>query len=222
MPSDGGARGRRGTLDRRFARAVTWASDLHDSQVKKGTDTPYVAHLLAVAALVLEGGGNQTEAIAALLHGSLEDTAATRKQIRKRFGKKVARIVAECTEVPTGRDRKKRSAPARDATTWWERKRHTVEVLGDPATSASAVRVRAADALATARAVLADLRRFGPEAWSRFNAGAVDQLWYYRSLSLAVSARLPGLLSDELRVTVSDLERLSGWWFDVGDPQPGH
>ena len=83
------------------------------------------------------------------------------------------------------------------------------------------LRVRAADALSNARSTLADLRRYGPETWGRFHAGAVDQLWYYRSLSIVLSARLPGLLSDELRVAVRELERLAGWWFDVGDPQAG-
>ena len=71
----------------------------------------------------------------------------------------------------------------------------------------------------TARATVADLRRFGPETWERFNAGAIDQLWYYRSLSVLLSARLPGMLADELRVTVRAMEQLSGWWFDIGDPQ---
>jgi hypothetical protein len=83
------------------------------------------------------------------------------------------------------------------------------------------LRVKAADSLANARTTLADLRRHGPETWGRFHAGAVDQLWYYRSVSVVLSARLPGLLSDELRVAVRELEELAGWWFDVGDPQPG-
>ena len=83
--------------------------------------------------------------------------------------------------------------------------------------------MRAGDAaLYNARTTLADLRRYGPETWGRFNAGAVDQLWYYRSLSIVLSRRdSPGLLSDELRVTVREMENLAGWWFDLGDPQPG-
>ena len=83
------------------------------------------------------------------------------------------------------------------------------------------LRVRAADALYNARSIVADLRRIGPEVWQRFHAGAVDQLWYYRSLSIVLSDRFPGYLSDELRATVRDMEQLAGWWFDVGDPQPG-
>jgi (p)ppGpp synthase/HD superfamily hydrolase len=207
-------------LDRKFARAVEYACSLHCDQTRKGTDVPYAAHLLGVASLVLEGGGNQSQAIAALLHDAVEDTSATPKQIRKRFGRKVARIVIECTDVPVGKNGK-RKKQRRDAATWRERKMRSLEHLRDPHTSVSVLRVRAADTLYNARTTLADLRRYGPETWGRFNAGAVDQLWYYRSLSIVLSARLPGLLSDELRVTVRELERLAGWWYDLGDPQPG-
>jgi (p)ppGpp synthase/HD superfamily hydrolase len=207
-------------LGRRFARAVEWACALHAEQVKKGTDVPYAAHVLSVAALVLEDGGNQTQAIAALLHDALEDTTTTRKEVRKRFGRKVARIVAECTDVPTGKQAKG-SKRRRDGASWRERKTRTLDHLRDPDTSTAVLRVTAADSLANARTTLADLRRYGPETWERFHVGAVDQLWYYRSLSIVLSARLPGLLSDELRVTVRELEELAGWWFDVGDPQLG-
>ena len=212
--------------DARLARAVRFASALHDGQTRKGTRVPYVAHLLGVASLVLEDGGTETEAVAALLHDAIEDTAITRKQLRKRFGRRVARIVAECSDLPLKKERrrdkkkrKKNRKARRDATNWRERKLRSLEHLNDPATSRSALRVRAADALYNARATVTDLRRFGPEAWKRFNAGAIDQLWYYRSMSVLLSTRLPGMLSDELRASVSEMERLAGWWFDVGDPQ---
>src|SRR6266568_1091545 len=189
------------TLDRRLARAIEFACASHDGQARKGTSVPYAAHLLGVASLVLEGGGNQTEAIAALLHDAIEDTSITRRKIRKRFGRKVARIVAGCTDVPTSNTSTQKHRK-RDASNWHERKARSLEHLRDPDTTTSVLRVRAADALHNARATVADLRRFGPQAWERFNAGAVDQLWYYRSLSVLLSSRLPGLLSDELRVTV--------------------
>ena len=79
--------------------------------------------------------------------------------------------------------------------------------------------MKAADTLWNAQSIVADLRRIGPEVWLRFHAGAVDQLWYYRSLSVVLSSRLPGALTDELRATIGEMERLAGWWFDVGDPQ---
>jgi (p)ppGpp synthase/HD superfamily hydrolase len=205
-------------LSRAFTRAFEFACAAHGSQSRKGTNVPYAAHLLGVASLVLDGGGGEQEAIAALLHDTLEDTDTTQKQLRKRFGRTVARIVVGCTDLPVAESRKKR---ARGADNWRARKTRSIEHLADPATPVSVLRVRAADALHNARSTVADLRRFGPEAWSRFNAGAVDQLWYYRSLSIVLSVRLPGLLSDELRVAVRELERVAGWWFDVGDPQAG-
>lgn len=221
MPTDDKGKDGVVVLDRRFAKAVEWSCSLHRDQVKKGTSVPYSAHLLGVASLVLDGGGNQTEAIAALLHDAIEDASVTRKQIRKRFGRKVARIVAGCTDVPTGRQAKRTTEPVRDEGNWRERRIRSIEHLRDPKTSDAVLRVRAADALSNARSTLADLRRYGPETWERFHAGAVDQLWYYRSLSIVLSARLPGVLSDELRVAVREMEQLAGWWFDVGDPQAG-
>ncbi len=101
------------------------------------------------------------------------------------------------------------------------RKEESLAHLHDPATPTPVLRVRTADTLANARSIVADLRRYGPETWQRFHAGAVDQLWYYRSVAIVVGRRHPGPLSDELRSTVGEMEHLAGWWFDVGDPQPG-
>jgi (p)ppGpp synthase/HD superfamily hydrolase len=204
----------------RFAAAVEWTIALHGGQTRKGTSMPYVAHLLEVAAIVLHDGGSEAEAIAALLHDSIEDVGVKPKQIKRRFGGKVARIVKGCTETVDGALPTASAAP-RDATTWHARKRESLAKLRDPATPAAVARVRGADALANARAIVADLRRDGPETWQRFHAGAVDQLWYFRSLSLVLADRRPGALADELRATVNEMERLARWWFDVGHPQPG-
>ena len=206
----------------RFVRAVAWASTLHRDQARKGGDTPYLAHLLGAAALVLDHGGSETEAIAALLHDAIEDAGVTREQIRKRFGTSVARIVEDCTDVPLrGAQGKypKRARHQRSAKTWMKRRRRSLRHLADPSTSEAVLRVRAADALWNCRSIVADLRRSGPEVWTRFHAGAVDQLWYHRSMAVVLTRRLPGTLTDELRATVSEMERLAGWWFDVGDPQ---
>jgi (p)ppGpp synthase/HD superfamily hydrolase len=212
----------------RFAKAVKFAAAAHATQTRKGSDTPYLAHLLGVAALVLDHGGSETEAIAALLHDSIEDAGATPKQLRKRFGAKVARIVIGCTDVRVtdkkGKGSKsarksRRRVDGRSAKNWSKRKRRSIRHLADPATPKAVLRVRAADLLWNARSIAADLRRCGPETWLRFNAGAVDQLWYYRSSSVVLSQRLPGSLTDELRAAVGEMERLAGWWFDVGDPQ---
>jgi (p)ppGpp synthase/HD superfamily hydrolase len=207
----------------RFARAVEWASSLHADQRRKGSDTPYIAHLLEVAALTLAGGGNETEAVAALLHDSIEDASMSPKKLRRHFGGKVSKIVVACTETvgdAHGESVKKR-ARHHTAANWRARKEQTLARLADPATPTAVLRVQAADALANGRAIVADLRRIGPETWQRFNAGAVDQLWYYRSLAIVLTYRLPGYLSHELRATVREMEQIAGWWFDVGDPQPG-
>jgi (p)ppGpp synthase/HD superfamily hydrolase len=210
----------------RFVAALDWAIELHGAQRKKGSDVPYVAHLLAVAGLVLDDGGTEKQAVAALLHDVLEDTDATHAEVRERFGRKVARIVVACSDTPVSTKHAKHAKrakhpPKRDASTWRARKKRSIAKLHDPSTSRGALRVRAADALVNARAIVADLRRIGPETWLRFNAGAVDQLWYHRSVAIALQPRLPGLLTDELRVTVREMEELAGWWFDLGDHQPG-
>jgi (p)ppGpp synthase/HD superfamily hydrolase len=204
----------------RFAAAVEWAVALHADQVRKGTNIPYVAHLLEVAAIVLHDGGPETEAIAALLHDAIEDAGVKPKRIKRRFGGKVARIVKACTETVDGKLPSRHGAP-RDASTWVARKTESLAKLRDPGTPEAVLRVRGADALANARAIVADLRRDGPITWQRFHAGAVDQLWYFRSLAIVLGDRRPGPLADELRATVHEMEQISRWWFDVGDPQPG-
>jgi len=206
---------------RRFVRAVEWVNELHGAQARKGGEVPYVAHLLEVSALVLEDGGTESEAIAGLLHDAIEDAHVKPKKIRKRFGRKVARIVEGCTETLDGRLPTEKHAGPRDASTWRARKQESLALLRDPDTPTAVLRVKAADALANARSIVADLRRHGPEVWQRFHAGAVDQLWYYRSLALVLAQRHPGPVTDELRASVRDMEQLARWWFDVGDPQPG-
>jgi (p)ppGpp synthase/HD superfamily hydrolase len=209
-------------LGPRFARAVEWVSELHGDQRRKGTDVPYVAHLLGVASLVLEDGGSENEAIAALLHDAIEDAHVKPKKIRRRFGRKVARIVKACTETLDGElPSRKGKHQHRGAANWRARKEESLAHLRDPSLPTPVLRVRTADALFNARSIVADLRRHGPETWQRFHAGAVDQLWYYRSLAIVLDHRHPGLLSDELRASVREMEQLAGWWFDVGDPQPG-
>jgi (p)ppGpp synthase/HD superfamily hydrolase len=221
MPTDVGwadrPMGYRGevVLGPRFVGALEWAARLHAKQHRKGSDVPYVAHLLGTAALVLEGGGTEKEAIAALLHDAIEDTHVPADKIRRRFGRKVSGIVVACTDVSPGKNK------PRTSENWRKRKERSLAHLHAPDVSVSVLRVRAADALYNARSIVADLRRTGPEVWLRFHAGAVDQLWYYRSLSIVLTDRFPGYLSDELRATVREMEQLAGWWFNVGDPQPG-
>jgi (p)ppGpp synthase/HD superfamily hydrolase len=181
---------------RRFGDAVSWAIELHGDQVRKGTAIPYVSHLLAVAALVLEAGGSEDEAIAAVLHDTLEDTHATAGDIEERFGSEVAQIVVACTDTTES-----------PKPPWRPRKEGYLRHLADPTATTSALLVSAADKLHNARSILAELRRDGDRLWAKFNAGPDDQLWYYRSLVDILSRRLPGPLTDELASVVADLER---------------
>ncbi len=220
MPADDAGSHPRPALGPRFASAVDWAVELHGAQTRKGSGVPYVAHLIEVAALVLHDGGTESEAIAGLLHDAIEDAGVKPKQIRKRYGRKVSKIVKACTETIDGKLPGASNAP-RDASTWRARKQEAIDHLAAPDVPTPVLRVKAADALANARSIVADLRRRGPEVWQRFHAGAIDQLWYYRSLTVILMARHPGVLSDELRAAVTEMEQLARWWFDVGDPQPG-
>jgi (p)ppGpp synthase/HD superfamily hydrolase len=185
------------TLSDRFDEALVFASRLHAGQERKGTDTPYVSHLLAVCALVLEHGGGETEAIAALLHDGPEDRGghSTLEAIRARFGDEVAAIVEACSDTF-----------ATPKPPW--RKRKEAYVAAIPAKSASARLVSGADKLHNARAILADLRLHGDALWDRFNAPRDDILWYYHALCDAFEEGGRTPLSEELGRTVEEIERL--------------
>lgn len=190
-------------LTKRFDDALDYAAIVHRNQRRKGTDVPYFSHLMAVASLVLENGGDEDEAIAALLHDAAEDQGGRREldQIRQRFGDRVAAIVEACSDSLVRNPAEK--AP------WHERKiayhRQLLE-SGDP----SALLVSAADKLHNARATLADVRTSGQSVWKRFSATREDAIWNYRALLkiyAAASKSDPRLrpLVRELRRVVADL-----------------
>lgn len=185
-------------LGQRFPEALRYATDLHAQQVRKGTGIPYVAHLLSVAALVLEDGGDEDEAIAGLLHDAVEDQGGrvVLEEIRRRFGEKVARIVEGCTDAET--------VPKPP---WRERKeRYVAHVRSAPP---EVRRVSSADKLHNARAVLSDYRALGDALWGRFSGGRDGTLWYYRALVSAYAEAGAGPLTQELDRVVSELERLA-------------
>jgi (p)ppGpp synthase/HD superfamily hydrolase len=183
-------------LSPRFSAALAFAAELHGNQLRKGTSIPYVSHLLAVASIVLEHGGSEDEAIAALLHDAVEDQGGlpTLERIRARFGDAVAGIVAECTD--THEDPK----PA-----WRPRKEAYLAAI--PHKSAGARLVSCADKLHNARAILADFRRHGTALWARFSGGE-QSAWYYRSLADAFAATGPQPLAAELERVVTEIEGL--------------
>jgi 5'-deoxynucleotidase YfbR-like HD superfamily hydrolase len=182
----------------KVAKAMEVAAELHRGQLRKGTQIPYIAHLLAVAALVLEAGGSEDEVVAALLHDAAEDAGgeATLARIREQFGAEVADIVASCS------DTFETPKPP-----WPARKKAYLKHLRDERTEESALRVSLADKLHNARAILADYRQVGDQLWERFaNTSATDQLAYYRSLADVFTERLPGPAANELDRTVTELE----------------
>ena len=186
-----------GRLDRAFAMAAR----LHRGQIRKKTRIPYLAHLMAVSALVLEHGGDEDEAIAALLHDGPEDCdgQATLDDIREQFGDRVADIVLGCTDT-LETDPK----PA-----WRPRKESYIAHLAHA--SHETHRVSLADKVHNTRSVVEEYRRIGPEIWSRFAGGRDGSLWYYRSLLEAfesVSANGCGYLIGRLARNVVELEDL--------------
>jgi HD domain len=182
----------------RFEDALVYATRAHAVQVRKGTGIPYVAHLLAVASLVLEDGGDEDEAVAALLHDAVEDQGGAKRlrEIGDRYGERVAEIVLECSDTDV--------APKPP---WRDRKIAYIEHVATA--SDGAVRVSLADKLHNARAVLYDYRRLGEALWERFNPEA-DQLWYFRALVSAFRTRTDGPMLEELDRVVTELEQVSG------------
>jgi (p)ppGpp synthase/HD superfamily hydrolase len=183
-------------LTARFSEAVRWASLLHADQVRKGTEIAYVAHLLAVASLVLEDSGTEDEAISAVLHDACEDQGVAEAEIRSRFGAHVAEIVVACGDGIGG---------ARDETDWDERKSKYLEKLETTELPDGVLRVTAADKLHNARSILTDLRDHGPSIWKRFNAPATSQRRYYVDLARVLADRHPGPTTRELERVVSEL-----------------
>lgn len=185
-------------LTSRFEEALLFATQLHAEQRRKGSDVPYIAHLLAVASIVLENGGNEDEAIAGLLHDAIEDQGgiATREEIRRRFGDTVVEIVNGCTD-----------ADVIPKPPWRVRKEEYIEHLR--VATPSVRLVSAADKLHNARAVLGDYRELGELLWRRFHGGREGTLWYYRSVTDALRQGGTSPLIEELERVVSELERLA-------------
>ena len=185
-------------LTERFEDALVYATRLHASQSRKRTYVPYVSHLLGVTALVLEDGGDEDQAIAALLHDAVEDQGglATLDEIRKRYGERVAYIVDACTDAY--------SIPKPP---WRHRKEEHIAKLrlADAATRRDSL----ADKVHNARSTLRDLTKDGESVWRRFNGGKEGTLWYYHQLIEVFNEHGSTYLLDVFRRTVNDIESLS-------------
>jgi (p)ppGpp synthase/HD superfamily hydrolase len=192
-------------LSERFDDAVAYAGLVHRNQRRKGTDIPYMSHLLAVASIVLEYGGDEDEAIAALLHDAPEDQGGARQldEIRRRFGARIAEIVEGCSDTLVEDPQNKEP--------WRGRKERYHSRLGET-TDSSILLVSAADKLHNARATLSDVRRLGPTVWNRFKGGRDGVIWNYEALlatyGASEDARVRGVVA-ELQPVVSMLVELS-------------
>lgn len=185
-----------------MAVAFELASELHAGQVRKGSQVPYLSHLMAVSALVLEDGGGEIAAAGALLHDAAEDQGgfATVTRIREVCGDGVADVVVECSD--SIEDRGEAKAP------WQERKAAAIAAL--PSHSTDALLVIAADKLHNARATLIDLELFGPTVWDRFKTGRDGFLWYHDEMAQGLTSLLPQSRSvADLRSTLAKLSLLN-------------
>ncbi|MGH9370452.1 MAG: HD domain-containing protein [Vicinamibacterales bacterium] len=183
-----------------FDEAFRYAHQVHASQQRKGTNAPYIGHLMGVASIVLDDGGSEEEAIGALLHDAAEDHGGRERldDIRARFGDGVARIVRDCTDSW--------ETPKRP---WAERKRAYVQharTLPRPS-----LRVSAGDKVHNAYAILRDLRNIGEAVWSRFNAAPDDVMSYYEGLVRSYREAGGGPLVDELDRIVRGIRREMGY-----------
>jgi (p)ppGpp synthase/HD superfamily hydrolase len=182
-------------LGARFERALLFATRKHAGQHRKGTTVPYVAHLLGVASLVLEAGGDEDLAIAALLHDVVEDCggAPMLKEIRRRFGERVAHVVDGCTD--TDLDPKP---------PWRQRKEDYIAHLRTA--DADTRLVSAADKLHNVRSIVATYREIGDRVWERFHGKRDGTLWYYRTLLDEFQRKKSSPLIRELERAVIELE----------------
>ncbi len=185
-------------LGQRFEDALVFAARLHARQIRKGSEVPYIAHLIGVASIALEYGADEDEAIAGLLHDAIEDQGGpdAKKEIELRFGDRVAEIVEGCTD-----------ADVTPKPPWRQRKEAYLAHIRDA--SASVRLVSCSDKLHNARAILKDLRIHGDALWDRFRGGKEGTLWYYRSLADAFEEVFPSPLTEELERVVSGIEKLA-------------
>jgi (p)ppGpp synthase/HD superfamily hydrolase len=185
-------------LGPRFLRAFDFAAEKHAGQTRKTSTIPYIAHLMGVASLVLEAGGDEDMAIAALLHDVVEDCggAPMLKEVHRRFGPRVAKIVDECTDADTY-----------PKPPWQERKEKYLQRLKKADVDTRLV--SAADKLNNVRSILSDYRAAGELIWARFNGGREGTLWYYRALLDEFLRHKLNRITRDFELAVKELEKLA-------------
>jgi (p)ppGpp synthase/HD superfamily hydrolase len=177
----------------------------HGTQTRKGKTAPYMSHLLQVQGLVLEHGGSDEQAIAALLHDALEDAESPAErshretEIETRFGSQVLRIVLVCTDT-TVHEAGENKGP------WRDRKERYLAQLA--AAAKDSLLVAACDKRHNLGDLIGDLHQEGISTFARFNAGPAEQLWYFETLDSIFSTRIPDRLAIDLSMLVKELRSL--------------
>ena len=172
------------SLSPKFTEALLYAGELHGRQRRKGSGIPFMAHLLGVASIVLEDGGDEEVGIAALLHDAVEDhprEGKTEREILARFGERVHRVVLGCTDTDPAGGKKG---------SWESRKKRFIDHLRHEA-APDVLLVATADKLYNARSIINDMRLVGEGVWSRFSVPREKTLWYYREVTQVLKEQLP-------------------------------
>jgi len=186
-------------LGPRLQKAFRYAAEKHAGQTRKQTAVPYLSHLMAVTSLVLEGGGDEEMAIAALLHDVVEDCggAPRLREVQKMFGTRVAKIVEGCTDSFSD-----------PKLPWVVRKEEYLKRLKHEDSETRLV--SASDKLHNVRTVITDYRQYGESIWKRFSGGREGTLWYYRALNDEFQRRKPNRITRELALAVAELQKMTG------------
>jgi (p)ppGpp synthase/HD superfamily hydrolase len=181
----------------RFQAALAFAHQVHRGQLRKGTGIPYIAHVLGVAAIAMEYGAGEDEAIGALLHDAAEDGGgeATLAEIRAQFGDAVADIVLGCSDSLV--------EDPEDKLPWLERKQNYLAHL--ETASPAVCLVSAADKLHNVRTIARDYRQHGDEVWQRFQGKRDGTLWYYETVADVLIRRYRSPLTRDLQDAVDGL-----------------
>jgi (p)ppGpp synthase/HD superfamily hydrolase len=194
-------------LTPRFTQAFDYARQVHTG-FRKGSQVPYLAHLLGVASLVLGETDyvpfevTEDMAIGALLHDAVEDEGGLPRlhDIEAKFGKGVAQIVEGLSDSF--------EVDGNNKQTWELRTRSYIERL--PGEPPGTLLVSVADKLYNCRSILEDYRKIGPDVWKRFKRGRREQIWYFEELLKVFQAKCPGWrIVDELKATVGELRQIS-------------
>lgn len=183
-------------LTPRFDGALLYTHEIHAGIMRRGV--PMIGHLLTVTGLVIELGGSEDEAIAALLHDAAEDAGGRERlaDIEHRFGAEVARMVDECTDTYD------------QSLDWRQKKEQYLERI--PTIGSGSLLVSAADKLSNVRQLCVDVRERGEAAWPDYSGGQEGRVWYYRALAEAFAATGGTAVQEEFRRAVHEMEKLAG------------